>query len=97
MKQPLADLRVGGGVWRVKWHPSHARLILTATMYNGYHVIDAEHSTGIELPDTMQNMVPYKERKKISELEILVKDNDGFFVKFLLFINRWEDGGDTSL
>nr|XP_022317905.1 diphthine methyltransferase-like isoform X1 [Crassostrea virginica] len=45
MKQPLADLRVGGGVWRVKWHPRHARLILTATMYNGYHVVDAQHST----------------------------------------------------
>ena len=64
MKQPLADLRVGGGVWRVKWHPRHARLILTATMYNGYHVVDAEHSTGTELPATMQNMVPYKQRKK---------------------------------
>ncbi|XP_011445594.3 diphthine methyltransferase isoform X1 [Magallana gigas] len=43
MKHPLADTQLGGGVWRVKWHPGHAQLLLTATMYNGYHVVDTEH------------------------------------------------------
>ncbi|XP_061169058.1 diphthine methyltransferase-like [Saccostrea echinata] len=41
MKQPLGDTQLGGGIWRVKWHPEHGHLILTATMYNGYHIVDA--------------------------------------------------------
>ena len=40
MKQPLKELKLDGGVWRIKWEPAHAKHILTATMYNGFHVID---------------------------------------------------------
>lgn len=61
MKHPLADTQLGGGIWRVKWHPGHAQLVLTATMYNGYHVVDTKHISGNNTPvisvmaDTMYN------------------------------------------
>lgn len=41
MKRPLSDTALGGGVFRVKWHPKHAQKVLTATMHNGFHVLDA--------------------------------------------------------
>ena len=40
MKSPTQEVGLGGGVWRVKWEPNTARYILTATMYNGFHVLD---------------------------------------------------------
>lgn len=40
MRQPITELGLGGGVWRIKWEPFSAQQILTATMYNGFHVVD---------------------------------------------------------
>ncbi len=42
MKTPLLKHHVGGGVWRLKWHPrpEHSSMILVAGMHNGVHVID---------------------------------------------------------
>lgn len=40
MKQPIAELGLGGGIWRIKWEPVAAKSILTATMYNGFHIVD---------------------------------------------------------
>jgi len=39
--RPLQEVHVGGGVWRVKWHPSEDRLndLLVACMHNGFKVI----------------------------------------------------------
>ncbi|KAG8930255.1 hypothetical protein FRC03_008769 [Tulasnella sp. 419] len=39
---PIQQVDVGGGVWRVKWHPSPTRKsdLLTACMHDGFKVID---------------------------------------------------------
>eukprot|EP00042_Codosiga_hollandica_P037487 m.295448 g.295448 ORF g.295448 m.295448 type:complete len:247 (-) comp55152_c0_seq1:68-808(-) len=49
LKSPLKDMHVGGGVWRLKWHPSEANLLLTATMHNGFHVLDVDATPGEEI------------------------------------------------
>ena len=41
MRQPLTSVSLGGGIWRVKWDPITGNNILTATMYNGTHIVDA--------------------------------------------------------
>ncbi|XP_064608912.1 diphthine methyltransferase-like [Liolophura sinensis] len=41
MKSPLSNTALGGGVFRIKWHPRHGQKVLTATMHNGFHVLDA--------------------------------------------------------
>lgn len=42
MKRPISDYNVGGGVWRLKWHPTRKNYILAACMHNGFHVIKVE-------------------------------------------------------
>ncbi|KAK3742977.1 hypothetical protein QZH41_008396, partial [Actinostola sp. cb2023] len=43
MKAPLCSSRPGGGVWRIKWHPDTGNYILTASMYDGFHVLKYSH------------------------------------------------------
>ena len=40
MQQPVSMTPLGGGVWRVKWDPFSANHLLTATMHNGFHIVD---------------------------------------------------------
>jgi diphthamide biosynthesis protein 7 len=49
MRSPLAETQLGGGIWRIKWDPFTADYILTATMYNGFHLVDASEFTGMHL------------------------------------------------
>jgi len=42
MRSPASEIKLGGGIWRIKWEPVQAKHILTATMYNGFHVINTE-------------------------------------------------------
>ncbi|CAG8566631.1 11463_t:CDS:10, partial [Acaulospora morrowiae] len=46
MKQPICDNHVGGGVWRLKWHPVRRNLLLGACMHNGFHLIKVEGMSG---------------------------------------------------
>lgn len=38
---PIGDVDVGGGAWRIKWHPSEARKrdLLVASMHDGFKVV----------------------------------------------------------
>ncbi|KAK3739991.1 hypothetical protein RRG08_005263 [Elysia crispata] len=50
MKTPLTSANLGGGIWRIKWNPKNGASILTATMYNGTHIIDYKNSNDVCMP-----------------------------------------------
>jgi len=45
--EPLGKVNVGGGVWRIKWHPKDASRMLVASMHGGCRLVDVPN---IELP-----------------------------------------------
>ena len=46
MKRPVTDIGLGGGIWRIKWEQAAGNHILTATMYNGFHIADTSKIQG---------------------------------------------------
>lgn len=46
MKQPLSETAVGGGVWRLKWHPSQEHLLLAACMHNDFQILHCQKAMG---------------------------------------------------
>ncbi|CAO3637446.1 unnamed protein product [Cunninghamella echinulata] len=41
LRLPVSKIRTeGGGIWRLKWHPSHPTILLSASMHAGAFVID---------------------------------------------------------
>ncbi|EGG11342.1 uncharacterized protein MELLADRAFT_102236 [Melampsora larici-populina 98AG31] len=44
ISKPICDYDVGGGIWRLKWHPTQANHLLVAAMHNGFAVMDIPES-----------------------------------------------------
>ncbi|KAM3610645.1 uncharacterized protein V6R79_006884 [Siganus canaliculatus] len=42
MRKPLSESQMGGGVWRLKWHPTHQQLLLAACMHNDFHILHCQ-------------------------------------------------------
>lgn len=45
-RQPTAEYHTpGGGIWRLKWHPSQPNRLLSASMHAGAFIFDTDHNT----------------------------------------------------
>lgn len=44
MRQPISQSSLGGGVWRLKWHPTHQHLLLAACMHNDFHILHCQQA-----------------------------------------------------
>ncbi|KAM0750183.1 WD40 repeat-like protein [Meredithblackwellia eburnea MCA 4105] len=42
---PLVEHSAGGGLWRLKWHPTNPHRLLAAAMHNGFAVVDIDFSS----------------------------------------------------
>lgn len=45
MKQEVCSLNLGGGVWRLRWHPTDKTRLLAPCMYNGAYVIEHQQES----------------------------------------------------
>ncbi|KAH9812196.1 WD40-repeat-containing domain protein [Melampsora americana] len=46
--KPVFDYDVGGGIWRLKWHPTQVNHLLVAAMHNGFAVMNVPESESNE-------------------------------------------------
>lgn len=63
MTRPLCTSHPGGGVWRIKWHPYHGNTMLTACMYEGFHILQFNNNTGHQ---SLEKVVSYKEQASLA-------------------------------
>ena len=45
LKNPLGRVNVGGGVWRIRWHPNIGGRILIGAMHGGCRIVNADDFT----------------------------------------------------
>lgn len=68
---PLTQADVGGGAWRVKWHPSPARKndLLVACMHDGFKVVKFDFGLNAEGADAMlpASDLPWEVVKRFDE------------------------------
>lgn len=60
MAQPLKELRLGGGVWRIKWRNND--YIATACMHNGFNIVNCHVGAG----EPMEVVCSYKEHQSLA-------------------------------
>lgn len=48
-RSPISETRVGGGVWRLKWHPTRGNHLAAASMHNGFHVLKVDESGEVQV------------------------------------------------
>ncbi|KAI9145906.1 WD40-repeat-containing domain protein [Paraphysoderma sedebokerense] len=69
LRSPLVSTNLGGGVWRIKWHPyssnSKSDKILTACMYNGFKIVDVDYSTNGDV-QSLNEVYEFKEHNSIA-------------------------------
>ena len=60
MKQPISDVNLDGGVWRLKWDPFERKHLLAACMYGGFRIVDCDKT---EIPSVVGE---YNEHESIA-------------------------------
>ncbi|XP_078347237.1 diphthine methyltransferase-like isoform X2 [Oculina patagonica] len=62
-RHPLCSSQPGGGVWRIKWHPVHGDTMLTACMYDGFHILKFNKTNGGQC---LEKVVSYNEKASLA-------------------------------
>ncbi len=62
LKNPLMKLGLGGGVWRLKWHPTSPKYIAVCLMRAGFGVVEIEE--GVWKGDHLFDKYTYIFKKK---------------------------------
>ncbi|KAN0065903.1 hypothetical protein ACQY0O_001036 [Thecaphora frezii] len=51
--RPVSETEVGGGIWRVKWHPTDPTQLLVACMHDGFKVVQLDALASLEPGDRL--------------------------------------------
>lgn len=49
--RPLSNTPVGGGIWRIKWHPTKSDQLLLGCMYDGFKVMHLDSLVPLDLQE----------------------------------------------
>jgi diphthine methyl ester acylhydrolase len=65
--KPLLEANVGGGAWRVKWHPSPSRKrdLLVACMHDGFKVVRFSGVDGLDSNGTYEVVRRFDDHKSL--------------------------------
>lgn len=59
MIKPVSEIHLGGGVWRIKWHPYDQNKLITACMYNGFHILSNFEKLRVEYSYDAHESIAY--------------------------------------